>query len=111
MARPSNRLQTLAALRRLTRRQVISPRHFTSSLDLRDHARARATRLPLDRHHWETPNFFRFAHHRVRQARLGEFRELLDDGEALSRDAMGARMASLSSVFPLSVSGITRWIK
>jgi hypothetical protein len=31
--------------------------------------------------------------------------------EALSHDAMGARMASLSSVFSISVSGITCWIK
>jgi hypothetical protein len=53
-----------------------APFHF--ALDLRDHARARTTRLPLVTGRRLTP--FDFAHHRVRQARLAEFREVLDDG-------------------------------
>ena len=57
-----------------------SPRRFTSPLAC-ETMRGRARHeLPLDRHHWETPNSFRLPSSSGASARLAEFREVLDDG-------------------------------
>ena len=57
-----------------------SPRRFTSPWTCETMRGRTRDELPLDRHHWEHLTPCDFAHHRVHQARLAQFREVLGDG-------------------------------